>query len=99
MRCCGCPACQRRPDMAVSMHCFATTTARVSKLTRWLIGIALLALAQIAAAHKASDSYLQLAVAPDELRLRWDIALRDLDVDRKSTRLNSSHRCISYAVF
>src|SRR5437762_7340436 len=23
----------------------------------------------------------------------------DVDVDRKSTRLNSSHRCISYAVF
>src|SRR5437764_9696879 len=30
------------------------------------------------------------AVRPDELRLH---------VDRKSTRLNSSHRCISYAVF
>src|ERR1017187_6564203 len=25
--------------------------------------------------------------------------LRPMDVDRKSTRLNSSHRCISYAVF
>src|SRR5436189_4886659 len=25
--------------------------------------------------------------------------LADVDVDRKSTRLNSSHRCISYAVF
>src|SRR5437762_10275025 len=24
---------------------------------------------------------------------------QDLDLDRKSTRLNSSHRCISYAVF
>ena len=23
----------------------------------------------------------------------------DFDIDRKSTRLNSSHRCISYAVF
>ena len=26
-------------------------------------------------------------------------ALPDLSEDRKSTRLNSSHRCISYAVF
>src|SRR5437764_11145661 len=25
--------------------------------------------------------------------------IRDLRLDRKSTRLNSSHRCISYAVF
>src|SRR5437763_8464386 len=29
--------------------------------------------------------------------LQWD--LDNLKVDRKSTRLNSSHRCISYAVF
>ena len=31
-------------------------------------------------AHKASDSYLQLAAAPGQLDVRWDIALRDLDV-------------------
>src|SRR5436189_6251576 len=28
-----------------------------------------------------------------------DVDSRDVDRDRKSTRLNSSHRCISYAVF
>src|SRR5437762_6257666 len=34
--------------------------------------------------------------------IAWGIKLdgkRNLVVDRKSTRLNSSHRCISYAVF
>src|SRR3712207_8719464 len=30
---------------------------------------------------------------------RLDLPLDDLDVDRKSTRLNSSHANISYAVF
>src|SRR5437879_9482235 len=29
----------------------------------------------------------------------FQASLRDLNIDRKSTRLNSSHRCISYAVF
>jgi hypothetical protein len=33
-----------------------------------------------AAAHKASDSYLQVAAAGGRLDVRWDIALRDLDV-------------------
>src|SRR5437879_8780518 len=28
-----------------------------------------------------------------------EMAKRNLQLDRKSTRLNSSHRCISYAVF
>src|SRR5437879_6806859 len=32
-------------------------------------------------------------------RLRSSIEYNDLVGDRKSTRLNSSHRCISYAVF
>src|SRR5437879_7045239 len=44
----------------------------------------------------------------EELFLIWDRQLDDSDkhrkpdksgLDRKSTRLNSSHRCISYAVF
>src|SRR5436189_5885891 len=30
---------------------------------------------------------------------RWGSAISARDRDRKSTRLNSSHRCISYAVF
>ena len=35
--------------------------------------------AGLAGAHKASDSYLQIAAAPGQLDVRWDIALRDLD--------------------
>src|SRR5437879_10704221 len=36
-----------------------------------------------------------------EQLLKTDVAvvLMDVSIDRKSTRLNSSHRCISYAVF
>src|SRR5688572_32637798 len=49
------------------------------------------------------DRLLHLGVAYRELRplyaLRRDIADRDLRIDRKSTRLNSSHSQISYAVF
>jgi tetrahydromethanopterin S-methyltransferase subunit B len=37
------------------------------------------ALALPAAAHKASDAYLQIQRNADTLDLRWDIALRDLD--------------------
>ncbi len=33
-----------------------------------------------AAAHKSSDAYLQLDATPGRLALRWDIALRDLDI-------------------
>ena len=29
----------------------------------------------------------------------FDLVILDVGLDRKSTRLNSSHRCISYAVF
>jgi hypothetical protein len=31
-------------------------------------------------AHKSSDSYLQIKAAPGALEVRWDIALRDLDI-------------------
>ncbi len=41
--------------------------------------LGLLALAQPAFAHKASDAYLQLQRNGDLLQLRWDISLRDLD--------------------
>src|SRR5436189_3969538 len=49
-----------------------------------------------------------IKVLPPELAFREEIRLRflreaetaaRLSQDRKSTRLNSSHRCISYAVF
>ena len=47
---------------------------------RVLAGLVLLLAAGLASAHKASDSYLQIAAAPGALEVRWDIALRDLDV-------------------
>jgi len=40
---------------------------------------ALIGLPLAAQAHKASDAYLQLSRAGDQLNLRWDISLRDLD--------------------
>ncbi|MDQ2735892.1 MAG: HupE/UreJ family protein [Pseudomonadota bacterium] len=42
--------------------------------------VALLAAAGVADAHKSSDSYLQLDAKPGALAVRWDIALRDLDI-------------------
>ena len=39
-----------------------------------------LGLAGVADAHKSSDSYLRLEAAPNALVVRWDIALRDLDI-------------------
>jgi len=44
-----------------------------------IVLFALLLAGQAAHAHKASDSYLQLAARGDSLQGRWDIALRDLD--------------------
>jgi hypothetical protein len=47
---------------------------------RALILASLLAVTGLADAHKSSDSYLQLDAAPGALTVRWDIALRDLDI-------------------
>src|SRR5450432_3986850 len=47
---------------------------------RALLAIALAAVAGLASAHKSSDSYLQIDAAPGKLAVRWDIALRDLDI-------------------
>ncbi|MDQ6684502.1 MAG: HupE/UreJ family protein [Pseudomonadota bacterium] len=60
----------------------ASRTCRRSRgLPRIACALALLALScGSARAHKASDAYLQLQVTPGHLQLRWDIALRDLDV-------------------
>src|SRR5437762_11377248 len=53
-----------------------------------------------AAEHVGSGLYRK---ASDQRRNLWLIADAEIagsaQVDRKSTRLNSSHRCISYAVF
>ena len=56
---------------------------RSSLRRRWLSLAALLVFALCsgsAMAHKASDSYLQIHAQPGELSVRWDIALRDLDI-------------------
>jgi len=45
-----------------------------------LVAFGLLACASTASAHKSSDSYLQLDAGDAELAVRWDIALRDLDI-------------------
>ena len=46
---------------------------------RFLLLVAALLVSTSAAAHKASDAYLQLDMHERGLALRWDIALRDLD--------------------
>jgi hypothetical protein len=54
--------------------------ARILRLApAWLIAGLLLA-APMAQAHKSSDAYLFFDVLPDRTELRWDIALRDLDL-------------------
>src|SRR5947208_9649415 len=47
---------------------------------RAVVGLALLVATGVAGAHKASDSYLQITAGIGRLEVRWDIALRDLDV-------------------
>ena len=42
--------------------------------------LGLSAMATTAFAHKSSDSYLQIDATPGRLDVRWDIALRDLDI-------------------
>jgi hypothetical protein len=62
------------------MPCSERGRGRAGRLERALVAAALLGVAASADAHKASDSYLQLTAAPTRLDVRWDIALRDLDV-------------------
>jgi HupE / UreJ protein len=47
---------------------------------RWLVGLALATFGAAAQAHKSSDSYLQIEATANAVSVRWDIALRDLDV-------------------
>jgi len=49
-------------------------------IRRWITVVALLAFVSCADAHKASDAYLQIDAGAESLAVRWDIALRDLDV-------------------
>ena len=62
------------------MRC-SDLTARAGSAARAVgLGLALLVAAAGVEAHKSSDAYLQLDAKPGALALRWDIALRDLDV-------------------
>ncbi|HEX2541803.1 MAG TPA: HupE/UreJ family protein [Caldimonas sp.] len=54
--------------------------ARVRGCLRALAGLLLVLAGHDAFAHKSSDAYLRLDAAPGKLDVRWDIALRDLDV-------------------
>jgi len=58
----------------------AAWRSRARAALRALLALALLLAAGLAGAHKASDSYLQVTAAAGQLDVRWDIALRDLDV-------------------
>ena len=62
------------------MRCFEPAAALRCALRRACFALALMASFGTAHAHKASDSYLQLAAQPGQLTVRWDIALRDLDI-------------------
>ena len=62
------------------MRCSELASTRLQRAARVLAGAALSLCAGLATAHKASDSYLQIAAEPGALDVRWDIALRDLDV-------------------
>lgn len=58
---------------------FADRTSRI-RLRELAVGLAALALSTGAFAHKSSDAYLEFIASPGQLHLRWDIALRDLEV-------------------
>lgn len=62
------------------MPCSDPIAVLMRMLGRALVCCALLAAAGLADAHKSSDSYLQLDARPGKLEVRWDIALRDLDI-------------------
>jgi len=52
----------------------------MQRLLALCLVLAGLCTAEPAAAHKSSDAYLSITAAQDVLTIRWDIALRDLDV-------------------
>ena len=65
--------------MPALMRCEARRVARASRSWAWL-GVLGCLLAAPAQAHKSSDAYLFFDQQPAATTLRWDIALRDLDV-------------------
>ena len=62
------------------MRCSDPARWRWRAAVRGLLGLCLAVVAGGVAAHKASDAYLQIAASSGRLDVRWDIALRDLDV-------------------
>ena len=62
------------------MRFFRRVAAAARAAPRFLLLGLCLGGAGLAHAHKSSDSYLQIAAEPGRLEVRWDIALRDLDV-------------------
>lgn len=62
------------------MRCFDGADALSRGVCRTLLACVLIAATGSAMAHKSSDSYLQIDAVPNHLTVRWDIALRDLDV-------------------
>lgn len=58
------------------MGATAFNTQARSLLIAWMLACTAFA----AHGHKSSDSYLQLDAGVNDLKVRWDIALRDLDV-------------------
>ena len=62
------------------MRCSDAAARVIATLRSALVAVACLVCAGLVHAHKASDSYLQIAVVPAGIEVRWDIALRDLDV-------------------
>ena len=63
-----------------SMRCSDVAAALGRAARNALVAIGLAAACSLASAHKSSDSYLQIEAAPGQLTVRWDIALRDLDI-------------------
>jgi hypothetical protein len=62
------------------MRCSDAAGAALRAAARIGFGLALAVGAGVAVAHKSSDSYLQIDAAPGRTTVRWDIALRDLDI-------------------
>jgi hypothetical protein len=64
----------------IPMRCFDMRVTLLRSWQRLALWLVLAAACAGAHAHKSSDSYLQLDAAAGHLAVRWDIALRDLDV-------------------
>ena len=78
--------CSEPGNAAIARRGVARAAVAQARRSGWrhaafaVLAVALLLGAGAALAHKSSDAYLQLSAAPGRLELRWDIALRDLDV-------------------